>query len=73
MGKKELVDEMLAEETRLLAYYRHKVSEITDPHLGSLLLRLVEAKAQQCGELEACRRSLDASEEVTRQINDMFL
>jgi len=73
MGKKELVDEMLAEETRMLGYYRQKVAEVTDPHLRALLQRLVEAKATQCGDLEACRRGLDANEEVTRQINDMFL
>jgi rubrerythrin len=73
MGKKELVEEMLAEETRMLGYYRQKASEVTDPHLRPLVLRLVEAKARHCGELEAWRRGLDASEEVTRQINDMFL
>jgi len=73
MEKKDTAKTVLAEEQRLLAWYNRLLAEGVEPELGSLLMRMIGTGIQHCGELEKFVGGDQATAEITKQINDMFL
>ena len=68
-----MIRKLLHEESQMLASYREKLSNVTEPRLRTFLEEQNAASEKRCRQLEEYLRSLDASNMVTRQINDMFL
>ena len=73
MHVQAVVEELLSEEKRMLSLYRRRAEEEADPGLRTLLQELFAALERHCRHLEESRRDLEASEQVTRQINDVYL
>jgi hypothetical protein len=67
-----VVEELLQAEQRLLELYRTRASEEPDPGLRRLLEDLLSARKRYFARLEEWRRSVDATEAITRQINDLY-
>lgn len=67
-----VVEELLQAEQRLFELYRTKASEEPDPDLRRVLEDLMAARKRYFTRLEELRRSADATEVITRQINDLY-
>lgn len=67
-----VVEELLQAEQRLLELYRARASEEPDPDLRLVLEDLMTARKRYFARLEEWRRSVDATEVITRQINDLY-
>jgi hypothetical protein len=68
-----MIRKLLHEESGMLASYREKLRNVNEPRLRTFLEEQCAASEKRCRQLEEYLRSLDASNMVTRQINDMFL
>ena len=68
-----MIRKLLHEESEMLVSYREKLSKVMEPRLRSFLEEQSAASEKRCRQLEDYLRTLDASNTVTRQINDMFL
>jgi hypothetical protein len=73
MDQKTLIEYLIDEENRGLTLCRKCASEESDPQMRTFLLEMTASKEGQRKQLEDKRRSLDASDSVTRQINDVYL
>jgi hypothetical protein len=73
MHAHDVIDELLEEERRVLSLYRRKVAEEADLDLRAFLLEVFAARERHVLELEESRRTMTATDEVTRQINDVYL
>ena len=56
-----------------IEFHRRGVTTASDPRLKSLFSRLVDAHKDNYTELESYLRELQSLNEITRQINEMFL
>ena len=65
-------DELLLAEERILGAYRRKAAATDDPELQAFLLRQVAERERHYRHLEERLRAQAATEEVTRQINDVY-
>jgi hypothetical protein len=68
-----MIRKLLQEETHMVASYREKLEAVTEPRLRTFLEEQAVAAEKKCRQLEEYLRVFDASNAVTRQINDMFL
>ena len=68
-----LVTALMDRELANIELHRRGVSTTTEPRLKSLLTRLTEIHAQSYAELESYLKEIQSLNEITRQINEMFL
>lgn len=73
MDHRTLLEYLIDEENRGLNLYRKCASEEGDPQMREFLLETAGEKEKQRRQLEEKRRSLDAADSVTKQINDLYL
>ncbi len=69
----ERIETLLNDERTALQLRQFELMETTEQGLRSVLERIIEMHVQVCGELEGYLRELRSLNEITLQINEMFL
>ena len=69
----ELIEGLMAQERLTMEQCRQQEAQATEPKLKSLILRLSETHAHSCAELGAYLNEVRSQNEITLQINEMFL
>jgi len=69
----EFLSRLIEDERSAAERYRQKATEVNEPALRTLLLRLSDMRSLQCRELESYLKETHGSAIITKQINDMFL
>jgi hypothetical protein len=67
------IEAVLDEEKGSIQLRRLESLEATEPGLRSVLERIIETQSQMVAELESYLRELRSLNEITLQINEMFL
>lgn len=67
------IEALLDEEYRSIQLRKLESMEATETGLRSVLERIIEAHSEMYAELEAALRELRSLNEITLQINEMFL
>ncbi len=66
------IEALMEEERRTLELRRHESTVASEPGLKSVLMKLADLHAQSYAQLESFLKELQSSDEITRQINEMF-
>lgn len=67
------IEALMEEERTTIELRRRESTAASEPGLKSILARLTELHAQSYAQLESYLKELQSSNEITRQINEMFI
>ena len=68
-----LIEWLIAREKELMKDHRNRAASVEDEKLKSLFMRLAEIHARSLTELQAYLSETKSQDEITRQINEIFL
>ncbi len=67
------IEALMEEEWATIELRRRESTVASEPGLKSILTRLTELHAQSYAQLELYLKELQSSNEITQQINEMFI
>lgn len=67
------IEALMKEELDTIQIRQQESSVVTEPGLKSVLVTITETHIQMCAELELYLRELRSLNEITLQINEIFL
>lgn len=69
----ELIKELMEQERRVAEQHRLQASLAAEPKLKSIIVKLTETHEQSYAELRTLLGEVNSQNEITQQINEMFL
>lgn len=69
----ELIKELMEQELTVAEQHRMQASLADEPKLKSLIVKLTETHEQSYAELRMLLGEVNSQNEITQQINEMFL
>ena len=69
----ELIKELMEQERAVLEQHRRQASLAAEPKLKSLIVKLTQTHEQSYAELRTFLSEVNSQNEITQQINEMFL
>lgn len=67
------IEALMEEERATIELRRRESTAASEPGLKSILTQLTELHAQSYAQLESYLKELQSSNEITQQINEMFI
>ena len=67
------IEALMEEERTTIEIRRRESTAASEPGLKSILTKLTELHAQSYAQLESYLKELQSSNEITQQINEMFI
>lgn len=67
------IEALMEEERTTIELRRSESTAVSEPGLKSILMKLTELHAQSYAQLESYLKELRSSNEITQQINEMFI
>jgi hypothetical protein len=67
------IEALMEEERMTIELRRRESTAANEPGLKSILMKLTELHAQSYAQLESYLKELRSSNEITQQINEMFI
>ncbi len=69
----ELIKELMEQERQVAQQHRRQASLAAEPKLKSLIVKLTETHERSYAELRTLLGEVNSQNEITQQINEMFL